>query len=136
MADRKNLTKFEESLVQAMLTARSQREAYKMSLYKSDKMSDEHIDREASVILARPMVAQRLEELQGKVRQKAEEQALLSATDVLRKIQELIDRNEGKDDRTALNGLIAYGKHHKLFTEKQEVAITELPKIVVKRGKE
>ena len=134
MADRK-LTKYEESLVHAMLTAKSQRDAYKKSLYKSDKMTDEQIDVEACRILARPNVALRLEELQEQLREHAVEKCLLSAEDILNDILEtrqtckdnmLKTDSEGNQivDGAALNGRNKanelLGKHLKLFTDKVE----------------
>jgi len=114
------LTKKEESLVQAMLVEESQRKAMIASDYKTDNMKPETIDNAASRILRKPHVSARYEELKARLVLKAEEEGLLSATDILRKLAELIIRNEKLDDRVALDGIKAYGKKHGLFTDKVE----------------
>jgi len=113
------LTRNEEGYVQSRLQGISQRQSYKDN-YKCAKASDKNIDERACRLEKKPKVKARLDELMGKVMKKAEEEGLLSATDVLRKINELILRNEKKDDKVALEALKTYGKHHKLFTDKVE----------------
>ena len=56
------LTTKQENFIQNIVKGMSQREAYKRS-YKADKMSDNAIDREASLLLKNPKVAQRHKEL-------------------------------------------------------------------------
>lgn len=127
------LTDKQEGYLYSMLSGLSQREAYKEN-YNCENMSDKTIDEAACRLLANSKVNTRWIELTTKVREKAEEEGLLTAIDVLRKMSELIERNEYVDDRIALNGLKTYGKHHKLFTDKVEVAVTEMPDVLVKRG--
>ncbi len=115
------LTDKEESLVQAMLVEDSQRKAMIASDYATDNMKPETIDNQVSKILKKPHVHARYEELKGKLVKKAEEEGILSATEVLRKLTDLIIRNEGVDDRVALDGIKTYAKKHGLLTEKVEV---------------
>lgn len=113
------LTIKQEKFVQGLLKGLSQREAYKKS-YDCTRMKDSVIDVKACELLKSGKVSVRYDELRGKVVKKAEEEGLLSATDILRKINELILRNERDDDKTALNGLVAYGKYHGMWVEKTE----------------
>ena len=98
----------------------SQRVAFKKVFPLSKNWKNETVDSKASILAKDEKVKARLIELQEKFKQKVKESALLSASDVLNKIIDLIDRNEGEDDRTALKGLELYGKHLKLFTDKVE----------------
>lgn len=59
---RKMLTKKQEDFVQGILNGMSQREAYR-NAYSAEKMSENAIDREASLLLKNPKVAQRFSEL-------------------------------------------------------------------------
>lgn len=56
------LTKKQEDFVQGILNGMSQREAYR-NAYSAEKMSENAIDREASLLLKNPKVAQRFSEL-------------------------------------------------------------------------
>ena len=130
------LTDKQEKYVQQLLiTDNSQRDAYKIAYPKSLKWKDSSVDESASRLFHNVKVQARYNELHDKIRQKAEDEGLLSATDVLRKINELIVRNEEEDDRTALEALKTYGKHLKLWTDKVELSVKELPEIIIKRGK-
>jgi len=113
------LTRNQEGFVQSLLKGLSQRKAYKAN-YKCKTMSDKTIDEAASRLFHNSKVNARFHELNDKLMEKAEQEGLLSATDVLRKINELILRNEKRDDKVALEALKTYGKHHKLFTDKIE----------------
>lgn len=119
------LTDKQEGFVQSLLKGKTQRQAYKDN-YKAGNMKDETIDSKACTLLKQGKVKARYDELHGKVRQKAEEEGLLSATQILHKLKALIERNEEVDDKTALNGMIAYGKTHGIFTEKVETVNTNL----------
>ena len=59
---RKMLTKKQEDFVQGILNGMSQREAYR-NAYSAENMSENAIDREASLLLKNPKVAQRFSEL-------------------------------------------------------------------------
>ena len=124
------LTPKQEGFLQSMLEGKSQRQAYKDN-YDCKNMADKTIDEAACRLLANSKVNARWLELTTKLRQKAEEEGLLSATDVLRKVVELIERNEEEDDRTALEALKTYGKHLRLFTDKVELEVTKMPDIKI-----
>ena len=111
------LTNKQEGFVQSLLKGKTQRQAYKDN-YNAENMADTTIDEEACKMLASPKVATRHAQLQGRTRARVEEQGLLTATDILRKMEELIKRNENIDDRIALDGLKTYGKQYSLFTDK------------------
>ena len=111
------LTNKQEGFVQSLLKGKTQRQAYKDN-YNAKNMADTTIDEEACKMLASPKVATRHAQLQGRTRARVEEQGLLTATDILRKMEELIKRNENIDDRIALDGLKTYGKQYSLFTDK------------------
>ena len=128
------LTAKREAFIQGLLKGESQRQAYKHA-YNAENMTDKCIDEAACRLLASSKVNARYYSLMTKLQDKAEEQGLLEATDVLKKIVDLIERNEGEDDRAALEGLKTYGKHLKMFTDRVEVAVTEMPEIVLKKHK-
>lgn len=122
------LTDKQEKFVQGLLRGLSQRQAYKES-YNAKNMKDNTIDRRASELFNKGVIKARYDQLHKKLAQKAEEEGLLSATDVLRKLTELIIRNENIDDRVALDGIKTYAKKHGLLTEKVEVTVKEMPEI-------
>jgi len=122
MAARKNkLTDKQEKFVQNLLLGQSQREAYKNS-YNANKMKDNTIDRRASEIANKSEVKARLDELHGKVRQKAEDKAIFTAEGILQDLRDLIDRNKINDDKTALDGIKTAMKHLGMFIDKVEVS--------------
>lgn len=87
------LNEYEESLVRAFIKLDNQREAYKASLYKSDVMSNEIIDRKASAVLARPRVKEKLEKLKKKASERLDEKAILEVADVLQEVRDLLKTN-------------------------------------------
>jgi phage terminase small subunit len=60
------LTKKQEEFVQGIINGMSQREAYK-NAYDTKKMSDNAIDREASLLMKNPKVSQRFIELRDEL---------------------------------------------------------------------
>ncbi len=116
----KHLTQKEESLVQAMLIHDNKRKAMIASEYATDNMKPETLDNTGYKILNKPHVKARYDELMAKAVKKIEERGLFIATDVLKKIHDIILANEIEDPKTALKGLELYGKHLKLFTDKVE----------------
>ena len=98
----------------------SQIDSYKKAFPKCKNWKDDTIYVKASVLANSDKIKVRLKELEEQMKQKTEESALLSATDVLKGIQDIIDRNKEEDDKTALKALELYGKHLKLFTDKVE----------------
>jgi hypothetical protein len=60
------LTPKQETFVQKIIEGMSQADAYRSS-YDTKRMSDNAIYREASLLVANPKVAQRLEELRGQL---------------------------------------------------------------------
>ena len=113
------LTDKQEKYVQNLLLGQSQREAYKNS-YNASNMKDLTIDNKASLLLTKEHVRGRYDELRGKVMKKIEERNLMTASDVLDRIETIIKDNQSDDPKTALKGLELYGKHLKLFTDKVE----------------
>lgn len=81
------LTDKQERFVLALIEGKSQREAYK-AVYSS-KMSDDAIDRKASALFCKDVVKGRYEELKAKVIQKAEDEAIVTATEVLRELKHI-----------------------------------------------
>lgn len=130
-------TKFEESLVQAMVRddIKSQRQAYKASLYKSDTMLPTTMDAKASIILRRVHVKARYEELQNTIIKAVEKRAIFTVESILIDLKAILDRNVSVDDKIALETLKTAGKHLGMFIDKQELIVTKLPKIVLTRGK-
>ena len=111
----------------------SQREAYKRS-YNAENMSDATIDVKACNLLKKDKIRVRYEQMRQRLEQKAQEEGLLSATDVLKGIADLYYRNKGEDDKVALDALKTYGKHHALFTDKVEHSgEIKLPQIKIVR---
>jgi len=129
------LTAKREGFLQSLRKGDSQRQAYKDN-YNAENMTDKTIDEEACKLLALPKVNTRYREMMMELREKANEEGLMSATEVLRKLNELIVRNEEEDDRVALDGLKTYGKHHGLFTDKIELEVTKMPAIRIIKGEE
>jgi len=113
------LTDKQEKYVQNLLLGQSQREAYKNS-YNASNMKDRTIDNKASLLITKEHVRGRYDELRGKVMKKIEERNLMTASDVLDRIETIIKDNQSDDPKTALKGLELYGKHLKLFTDKVE----------------
>ena len=60
------LTAKQEAFVQNILTGMSQADAYR-SAYSTQRMSDNAVYREASLLVASPKIAQRLQELRDKL---------------------------------------------------------------------
>ena len=133
MAD-KRLTAKQEGLLQSLLAGKSQREAYKAS-YNAGNMSDKTIDETVCKLLKQPKIATRYDELRAKALKKAEERGLMTATDVLSGIEAIYEGSKVDDTRTALKALELYGRHLKLFTDRVELAVTEMPVIVLKKSK-
>ena len=98
----------------------SQIDSYRKAFPKCKNWKNDTVYVKASVLANSDKIKVRMKELEEQMKQKTNTEALLSASDVLDKIKELIDRNEEEDDRTALKGLELYGKHLKLFTDKVE----------------
>lgn len=74
------LTVKQEKFVQNLIKGMSQADAYR-NAYSTKKMSDNAIYREASLLLKNPKVAKRYEELRGKLVERAERRALMTAED-------------------------------------------------------
>jgi phage terminase small subunit len=86
------LTAKQERFVQEIIKGKSQREAYKIA-YDANGMADSTIDASASRMLRNVKVKDRYEQLQNKVITKAEEQSLMTVTEVLKEIESI-----AKDD--------------------------------------
>jgi len=92
MGSPNRLTSKQEKFVQELIKGKSQREAYKIA-YNANKMKDSTIDSHASRTLKIDKVMARYEELKGKVIKRAEEQAIMSAVEVLREIESIAKDN-------------------------------------------
>lgn len=82
------LTQRREKYIRELIKGKSQREAYKAA-FLCGKQSDKTIDEKACRLLKIPAVRARYDELRGKVERKAEEQAVMSAVEVLREIESI-----------------------------------------------
>ena len=82
------LTLKQEKFVQELVKGKSQREAYKCA-YNASKMSDNSIDREASILLKNPKVTQRYEELRSKVIKRTEDKAIITAAEIIQGIADI-----------------------------------------------
>ncbi len=115
------LTDKQEAFVQAMLVPNtSQRAAYKKA-YPNINMKESTIDSKASILMKSDKVKARFDDLKGKLRAKAEEEGILTAADVLKKVHDIILRNERADDKTALKALETYGKSLGIWIDTVEV---------------
>ena len=113
------LTDKRENFVQGLIKGMSQRNAYK-NAYNCENMKDETIDKRASELFKIGVVRGRYDELHNKVIAKAEQEGLMTATELLKLLNELILRNLKKDDKTALDGIKTLGKNLNTFTDKIE----------------
>jgi hypothetical protein len=114
-----HLTVQREGFVQDLLKGVTQRTAYKNN-YSYKNKTDKSVDEAASRIFNDSKVHARYTELREAAVKIAEQEGLLSATQILQKLNDLILRNENEDDKTALKGLEVYGKYHKMWTDKIE----------------
>lgn len=78
------LTDKRERFVQELIKGKSQREAYKLAGYKTDAMTDNAIDVEASKLFKNPEVSLRYEELRSRLIKEAEDECIVTAKQVLR----------------------------------------------------
>jgi len=88
----RKLTLKQEKFVQELIKGKSQRNAYKAA-YNAKRMSNNSIDREASILLKNPKVSQRYNELKSKVIKKAEDKAIITAEEIIKEITSI-----AKDD--------------------------------------
>lgn len=137
------LTNKQEAFVLALIEGKSQREAYR-SAYKADRMKEKTIDEKASRLFAEDKVRARFEELQAKVREKAEQRSVASAVEVLEELSDIgfgrkeypsydmfgnkFDRYPSVTQRTKALELL--GKKYGLFTERVQFDGNALVQIV------
>jgi len=114
------LRKQDEEFTMRLFLGDSQRIAYRKAFKQSKKWKDETVDNKACKLANNSEIKARLEELRVKMADKVEKSALLSATDILNDIKDIIQANKEEDPKTALKGLELYGKHLKLFTDRTE----------------
>ena len=125
------LTMKQEGFVQSLRAGESQRQAYKNN-YNVVKMTDDVVDQTACRLLASPKVNARYQEVMTELREKANQEGLMDATELLRKLNELILRNENEDDRLALEGIKTLGKNLGTFVDKVEHSgKIEMPGIII-----
>ncbi|MDV7392014.1 terminase small subunit, partial [Arthrospira platensis SPKY1] len=82
------LTDKQEKFVQELLKGKSQREAYKAA-YDVKKMSDSSIDVKASELFRNGKLRLRYDELKDKLVKKAEDECIVTATDVLKELAKI-----------------------------------------------
>jgi len=92
MGSGKKITLKQEKFVQELIKGKTQRQAYKAA-FNAKNMKNTTIDSKASNLLKSDKVAARYNELRGKVVKKAEEQAVMSAVEILKEIESI-----AKDD--------------------------------------
>lgn len=88
MGSGKKITLKQEKFVQELIKGKSQRQAYKAA-YSAKNMKNTTIDSKASHLLKSDKVAARYNELRGKVVKKAEDQAIMSAVEILKEIESI-----------------------------------------------
>lgn len=86
------LTIKQEKFVQGLIKGLSQRQAYKHA-YNAKNMSDNAIDREASLLLKNPKVTQRYNQLKNRVVKRSERNAIITAEEIIKEIADI-----AKDD--------------------------------------
>ncbi len=99
------LTKKQEQFVQNIVKGMSQRQAYK-NAYTCKKMSDNAIDREASLLMKHPKVAQRIKELTSKIQEAAEEETIMSAKERLKYLTGIVMETEMEAEVVVSQGAI------------------------------
>lgn len=93
------LTKKQEEFVQGLINGLSQREAYK-NAYDTKRMSDNAIDREASLLMKNPKVTQRFTEL----RDELVKPTILSAQERLEYLTRVVTGEEKEKIYTIIDG--------------------------------
>jgi len=83
------LTPQQEKFVQELIKGKSQREAYRKAYPNSKKWKDNSVDVNACRLFNSPKVKLRYEQLKNKVIQKAEEEAIVSAVEVLKELKKI-----------------------------------------------
>lgn len=183
-----NLTDKQEKFVEELIKGKSQREAYRTA-YPNCKSNDKTTDETASKLFAVPKVYTRYKELHDRLMERATQDAIMSAEEVLKELSILgrakiddflkVDDTEyivgAREDGTQIKQVLrtveifrtedidkdkikaiseirqtkdgialklndkqkaleTLGRHWGLFVDKQELAITEIPKVTLKRG--
>jgi len=127
------LTDKQEAFVQALLIPdTSQRSAYKQA-YNASNMKDETIDNKASLLFKKEKVRARYNELHDKVVAITEKKAIFTAEGLLKSLSELIERNEGADDRVSLDGIKTGMKYMGMLKDKLELEVTKMPAIKISK---
>lgn len=98
------LTKRQEQFVQNIVKGMSQRQAYK-NAYTCKKMSDNAIDREASLLMKHPKVSQRYKELTGKIQEAAEQETIMSAKERLEYLTGIVMETEMETEVVVSQGV-------------------------------
>jgi len=83
------LTQKQERFVQELIKGKSQREAYKIAYPTSKKWKDNVVDVKACELLKNGKVKVRYDELRGKVLKRAEEKAIITAEEVIKRIADI-----------------------------------------------
>lgn len=83
---RENLTDQQERFVQELIKGKSQREAYKIAYPKSVKWKESAIDSQASRVFKNSKVFARFNELHDRIILESENEAIVTAKDVLREL--------------------------------------------------
>ncbi len=127
----RKITDKQEAFIQAMLIPdTSQREAYRIA-YPNTKMKDKTVDEAASRLYNDGKINARYNELRDKLIKKAENKSIITALGLLTDLKDIIDRNKSEDDRVALDAIKTGMKHLGMLTEKVELEVKEMPKIII-----
>lgn len=86
MGSSKRVTDKQEAFVQALLRGESQRKAYREAYPGSRLWTDKAADEAACVLLKRPKVSQRYEELRSRLIKETEDVSIASAKEVLQRL--------------------------------------------------
>ena len=113
------LTKKQEMFVQNIINGMSQREAYK-NAYSVKTMSDNAIDREASLLMKNPKLSQRFKEL----RDEFVKPTIMTAQERLEMLTEIVKASEEHDINARLKALDIMNKMTGEYVTKVEGTLT------------
>ena len=126
------LTQKQEKFVQGLIKGKTQREAYKAA-YNAKRMSNNSIDREASLLFKNPKVSQRFHELRSKVIKRAEEKAIITAEEIVQGIADIAkDDISNYLDFSMKNVVVGYDDEGPIREDRITVDIKDSKKIDTK----
>ena len=126
------LTNKQERFVQELIKGKSQRDAYKIAYPNSKKWKDNSVDREASVLLKKPKVSQRFEELKRKTEEKVTYDAAEVKNIIINTMLSIVnadvmnDQVDGKAVKNKhwdRNGKVVYDHYDKIEASKMLISL-------------